>query len=471
MGVGVLTTYPQIANIAGIHGLLVYTIAGAIPIFLFSVFTPMIRKKCPEGFVLTEWCFQRFGKITGLYLSLFTLFTMFLYMISELTAIHDAIEALTGLNATPCVIIECIFTTIYTALGGFKVSFKTDVIQTCFVLVTLIIAVIAYATEIHIDHELKQETYHQLTGSNKLGWMLLYILNVAIITNDAFLSGFWLRAFAAKSDKDLIVGTSIAAVTCCIICTLSGLPGILGVWTGDLVIGDENGYNAFYILCAKMDKWVIGIVLIFAVSISTCTFDSLLSATTSSISNDIFRNKVNMLWVRFLVVLIMIPSLVVTLKCSANVLQVYLIADLVSASIIPVMFLGLWGKLYFLRGLDVMFGGLGALVAVFVYGCIYYDSAREGGRLLLIWNGLYDDSDWGPFGAFVVAPVFGILLGFLCAGFRIGVSYLHSKSTGKPFTALDKPVESNNEDESFEHHFSNVGDDDNKANKSVDSSA
>ncbi|GMF02389.1 unnamed protein product [Ambrosiozyma monospora] len=272
MGVGVLTTYPQIANIAGIHGLLVYTIAGAIPIFLFSLFAPMIRKRCPEGFVLTEWCFQRFGTITGLFLSLFTLFTMFLFMISELTAIHDAIEALTGLNSTPCVIVECIFTTIYTALGGFKVSFKTDVIQTCFVLVTLIIAVVAYSIEIQIDPELKHQTYHQLTGSNKLGWMLLYILNVAIISNNAFLSGLWLRAFASRSDKDLIIGTSIAAITCAIVCTLAGLPGILGVWTGDLVIGDENGYNAFYILCAKMDKWVIGIVLIFAVSISTCQY-------------------------------------------------------------------------------------------------------------------------------------------------------------------------------------------------------
>ncbi|GME83753.1 unnamed protein product [Ambrosiozyma monospora] len=216
-----------------------------------------------------------------------------------------------------------------------------------------------------------------------------------------------------------------------------------------------------------MDKWVIGIVLIFAVSISTCTFDSLLSATASSISNDIFRNKVNILWVRFLVVLIMIPSLIVALKASANVLQVYLIADLVAASIIPVMFLGLWNRLYFLRGIDVMFGCIGALISVFVYGCIYYDNAREGGRLLLIWNGLYDDSDWGPFGAFVVAPVFGILLGFLCAGLRIGVLYLHSKRTGKLFTELDQPVQNNTrEDEIFEDHLSTVETEDNKANNS-----
>lgn len=46
MGCGILTTYAEIANIAGIHGLLTYTIVGAIPIFLFSFFGPMIRRRC-----------------------------------------------------------------------------------------------------------------------------------------------------------------------------------------------------------------------------------------------------------------------------------------------------------------------------------------------------------------------------------------------------------------------------------------
>ena len=55
MGVGIITTYAQIANIAGLHGLLVYTICGAIPIVGFAVVGPVIRRKCPDGFILTEW--------------------------------------------------------------------------------------------------------------------------------------------------------------------------------------------------------------------------------------------------------------------------------------------------------------------------------------------------------------------------------------------------------------------------------
>lgn len=438
MGCGVLTTYAQVSNIAGIHGLLVYAITGAVPIVAFSFFGPMIRKKCPEGFVLTEWCNKRFGLIASLYLSLFTILTMFLYMVSELTAIDTAIEALTGLDATPCVVVECVVTSIYTFLGGFKVSFVTDTLQATFVLVLLVVGVIGYATSIHVDPKIKAQTSDEMLHANKLGWMLLYILFVAILTNDAFLSGFWLRTFAAKTDKDLFIACSIAAVVCALVCTLAGLPGIYAVWNGTLQIGDDEGYNAFYILCSKMRNWIIGVVLIFAVALSTCTFDSLQSATTASISNDLFRNRVKLIWARLFVVVIMVPSLVVAIKASANVLQIYFIADLVSSSIIPIMFLGLWKKMYFLRGLDVIVGGLGALLGVFIFGTVYYHSAKEGGKLLLIWNGIYSADDWGGFGAFVIAPFGGIAIGFACAGIRIGCQYLYARFTGSSFTALEK---------------------------------
>lgn len=439
MGTGILTTYSEIANIAGIHGLLVYTITGAIPLFLFSFFGPMIRKRCPDGFVLTEWCRFRYGVITASALSLCTILTMFLFMVSELTAIQMAIESLTGISATPCLVVECVVTSIYTFLGGFHVSFTTDTLQGGFVLILLIVGGIGYGTQIHIDHTLKEETSAQLLHANKLGWMLIYIFLVAIITNDAFMSGFWLRTFAAKTDKDLLIACSLATVVCAIVCTLAGLPGIYGVWTGDLTIADENGSNAFFILCATMKNWVVVIILMFSVALSTCTFDSLQSATTSSISNDMFRNRVPLIWARILVIVIMIPCLVVAIKASANVLQIYFIADLLSSAIVPIMFMGLWNRMYFLRGADVIVGTLGGLLGVFIFGTVYYGTAKEGGQLLLIWNGVYDPNDWGAFGAFVIAPFGGLLIGFINAAIRIGLLKVHSKYTGKPFTALDKP--------------------------------
>jgi len=67
-------------------------------------------------------------------------------MVAELSALQQIMNALTGMNGLPMVIVECAVTTIYTcratyivcpemwltfeaALGGFKISFITDNIQ------------------------------------------------------------------------------------------------------------------------------------------------------------------------------------------------------------------------------------------------------------------------------------------------------------------------------------------------------
>lgn len=433
-----MTTYAQIANISGLHGLLVYTICGALPLIAFGIVGPIIRKKCPDGFILSEWVRQRFGIVTSLYLSLFTGLTMFLYMIAELSAVRSALEVITGLNGLPMIIVECVVTTLYTSVGGFRISFITDNFQGAMVLLLIIICAAGMGTNIKIDTSKIGES--GLLKENKLGWQLIYILFVAIGTNAFFLNSFWLRTFSSKSDRTLRYSTLCAAAVIFVITTLVGVPGFLAVWSGDLTIGDESGYNAFFILLAKMPNWVLAFVLIFIVSLSTASFDSLQSAMVSTISNDIFRNKLKMIYIRGLVVLIIVPVIVLAIKVADDVLQIYLIADLVSSAIIPILFLGLSDRFFwFLRGIDIMVGGLGALVAVFVFGTIYYGSAKEGGKLLLVSNGLYNSEDWGPFGAFVIAPFGGILLALISVALRVGISYVYCKITGKAFTTLDRP--------------------------------
>lgn len=72
MGSGILFTYPEIAAIGGVQGLLVYALSSSLPLLIFAALGPIIRRKCPEGFVLTEWTRQRYGIVTGLYLSFWT---------------------------------------------------------------------------------------------------------------------------------------------------------------------------------------------------------------------------------------------------------------------------------------------------------------------------------------------------------------------------------------------------------------
>lgn len=91
-----------------------YALSSALPLLIFAVLGPIVRRKCPEGFVLTEWARQRYGVATALWLSFLTLATMFIYMVSELSAISQVISAMTGLELLPVLIVEAVVTTIYT---------------------------------------------------------------------------------------------------------------------------------------------------------------------------------------------------------------------------------------------------------------------------------------------------------------------------------------------------------------------
>ncbi|KAI1981065.1 hypothetical protein LOZ53_001676 [Ophidiomyces ophidiicola] len=437
LGSGILFTYPEIATIAGVQGLVVYGLASSLPLLVFGFLGPIIRKKCPDGFVLTEWTRQRYGVVAAVYLSILTLITLFLYMVAELSALQQIINALTGLNGLPVVIVQVIVTTIYTSLGGFKVSFMTDNIQGVMVLGLIIIAVVTVGTKTNIDRSLIDSSGY--LNSSLLGWQLIYILPIAILTNDFFLSSFWLRTFASKTDRDLRIGVSIASFAVLCILVLVGSTGLLAAWSGAWPGNPpQSGSIAFFLLLEKLPSWVVGIVLVMTVALSTAAFDSLQSAMVSTASNDLFRNKLSLIFIRIGVVLCIVPVVIVALK-SPSVLQIFLISDLVSASAIPVLVMGLSERCYFWSGLEVVVGGLGGIFSVFIFGSIYYGSAYKGGRLILLENGLYAN-DWSVFGAFVAAPVGGFIFSVIAFALRIGVQFMYARARGKRFDVFDKPV-------------------------------
>ncbi|CAK7224735.1 hypothetical protein SCUCBS95973_005618 [Sporothrix curviconia] len=438
LGSGILFSYPQLAVISGLQGVIVYALSSALPLFVFSALGPAIRRKCPDGFVLTEWTRQRYGIPAAIFLGFLTLATLFLYMVAELSAVGQVVTALTGLDGLPAVIVECVVTTIYTAVGGFRISFVTDNVQGALVLGLVVIASITVGTKTHIDRSDVIDS--GLLNSNLLGWQLLYILPIAILTNDFFLSNFWLRTFASRTDKDLWIGISIAAFCILVILTLVGVGGLVAVWSGaypgeGVDPADADSSVAFFLLLAELPSWVVGIVIVMSISLSTAAFDSLQSAMVSSASNDIFRNKLRPMYIRAGVVLIIVPVVVLALK-TPSILQIYLISDLVSASTIPVLILGLWDRFSLWNGTDVIVGGLGGLLTVFIFGTIYYGSALTGAQLLLLEQGLYE-GDWGAFGAFVAAPVGGLLFGLGSFILRMAIEFFRSRAQGRPFQPIN----------------------------------
>ncbi|KAK9470322.1 uncharacterized protein V1510DRAFT_286391 [Dipodascopsis tothii] len=395
-------SYPEIGVIAGVQGVLVYALTSSLPILMFAFLGPHVRKRCPDGFVLTEWVFRRFGYIPGLYLGILTILTMFLYMASELTSIQSVVTYLTGLDALPVVIVQCAVTTIYTSWGGFHTSFFTDNVQGVMMTVLMIIVAIAMGTQIDVDRE--RIVSSGLTQPNRLGWQLIYMFSVAIASNDCFMSGFWLRTFASRNDRELLIACGLASFVLFTYLTLAGFTGILADWAG--LLGDtpeDNAYLSFFLLLNQLPGWVVGFVLVFSVAMSTAVFDSLQSAMATSISNDIFRNRIPTIYVRGIVVLVIAPAIVVALR-SPNVLNIYLISDLISCSAMPSILLGLVPAFSFINGFDVIVSGLGGILTIFFYGWVYTGTVQGGGGMLILEEGLYG-GDWSAFGAFVAAPV------------------------------------------------------------------
>lgn len=357
-------------------------------------------------------------------------------MVAELSALQQIVNALTGLNGLPVVIVECAVTTIYTSLGGFRVSFITDNIQGTMVVALIVIACIAVGVETEINRDMIDRSGY--LDASLLGWQLIYILPVAILTNDFFISGFWMRTFAAKTDKDLWIGAGIATGAVAVILTLVGVTGLLAGWAGMLGDPPEESSIAFFLLLEQLPAWVVGIVLVMTICLSTASFDSFQSAMVSTGSNDLFRNKLNFWFIRAAVVLIIFPVVVVALK-SPSVLQIFLISDLVSASSIPCLLIGLSDRFYAWRGFEVVVGGLGGILSVFLFGLVYYHGDRQAaGNLILLEGGLYGN-DWSAFGAFVAAPVGGLLWGLAAFGLRIAIQWTIAKRKGTRFDAFDKP--------------------------------
>ncbi|KAL7818687.1 hypothetical protein V8C44DRAFT_318721, partial [Trichoderma aethiopicum] len=69
-----------------------------------------------------------------LYLSFMTLVTLFLYMVAELSAVGQVVNALTGLDGLPVIIVECAVTTIYTCKSSTGIRF-------CLVASTAVVAI------------------------------------------------------------------------------------------------------------------------------------------------------------------------------------------------------------------------------------------------------------------------------------------------------------------------------------------
>lgn len=179
LGAGLQLTYPEVATY-GLQPLITYALAASLPLLTFPPLAAQLRKKCPEGFILTEFIRARFGVAASLFLSAFTIITLYVFMLSEMTSIYSVIQSLTGWSSETHnvwlimpIFTEIMVTMLYTAWGGFKTSLVTDTIQASLFIILVVVCTIAIAVNVEIDTDLIQQRSDLLKDS-QLGWQLLY---------------------------------------------------------------------------------------------------------------------------------------------------------------------------------------------------------------------------------------------------------------------------------------------------------
>ncbi|KAG9294088.1 hypothetical protein G9A89_015498 [Geosiphon pyriformis] len=435
LGSSVFFAYPELATIAGLLGVVIYALTSVIPLFLFAWLGPIMRRKCPRGFTLTQFIRERFGRVNQIYVSLMSMAYMFCYMISELSSIGLVLMTLTNVDKLAPIVVLVVTTTLYTAYGGFRASLLTDSVQGVCILILIIIVTIAFGTNVDIDRSYIKES--GLLNSSKLGWELLYILAVAISFANFFHQGYWQRAFSSKSDHELRISALYGGLILFFVLFLIGFTGLLAVWAKLCCYNEGDGSSSFFLLLSVLPDWAIGIVIVLSVALASSAYDTLQSAMVSTISNDLFENRLPLIWIRGLTVLFNVPAVILGLR-NLDVLRVFLIGDLVAAATMPPVLLGLVDSLCFIKGVDVLVGSIGGLVSIFIFGTIYFGNAYDGINLIQLPGGLYVD-DYSVLGAFIVAPFGGLGITFLSVVLRAGIMWIWGRITGRKFEFSKKP--------------------------------
>ena len=137
-GAWIIFAVPEAAILGGPIALFGYVIACIVPLVLIGWIAPILREKVPTGITFFEYVQVRYGTYVNIYVTLTSLFYMFLYLSAEFTAVGQAIDLLCGTApmgadlqhpGLAVVIGTSLITMLYTSYGGLPISLTTDKVQ------------------------------------------------------------------------------------------------------------------------------------------------------------------------------------------------------------------------------------------------------------------------------------------------------------------------------------------------------
>mmetsp|Transcript_18174 Transcript_18174/g.25614 ORF Transcript_18174/g.25614 Transcript_18174/m.25614 type:complete len:570 (+) Transcript_18174:268-1977(+) len=372
-------------------GVLGYSAASAFPALLICWLGPKVREMSEDAFSTTDFGRQRYGRVMQLSVAAVSVFYMFIFIVAELTSISLIYGTLVsdfskryGISIT---VSLGAFTVFYTTLAGLPASIVTDRFQgiiMAFLVLMLTISVSAFP-----DNKVSRDEFALASKWTGDGAMAAVTLFIAIACAELFNQGTWQRVWAAESTSALRSGFMLGSFLVFLLMMFFGIMAMIA-YANDPEAYDnfeKYAYLAFFDLLEPMDNgWHI-MVLILVTALAASSIDSLQNGLLSIFSSDIIHFGLDAkLFSRILLVAANIPAIWLATD-GYDVISLFLVADLVCATSVFPLFLGLQT--------EDKFGGLltAPTEAGAFLGCL-------SGIGTVLVNGVVNDAEGGIFDYF-----------------------------------------------------------------------
>lgn len=364
MGGWILFAPPEIGALVGPLALAGYALGAALPFIVFAFCGPAIRRRLPRGRSIGEFAESCYGTGVRRYVSAISVLYMLCFVTAELTAIGAITSLLSGVNGDLVILGVAVTTLLYTAWGGLRASIVTDQWQSF-----LLIGLLAIVGFVAIDRvpDVSAAALPDVPASSALGVALTLI--IAVTAANLFHQGYWQRLWSARDTDALSRGALIGGViTIAVVAVVGGL-GIVAA-----VSGIELGQPPipFFALLADAPAWLGLAALILAITLVASSVDTLQNGLASLAVSE--KTGLSLTRARWITVILMIPVVLVALQ-GISVLRLFLIADLLCATAVIPVLLGLWGRMTTPAAVT---GGLAGLAGAILPGWVASGTLTSG---------------------------------------------------------------------------------------------
>lgn len=453
-------------------GVIGYSVSSGFPAIIISIIGPKIREMTSESkaFSTSDFARVRFGRLMQITVSLVSLFYMFIYLTAEYTSIMNVYRSITndwgassrfGISVT---ISLFVFTVFYTTIAGLPASIATDKFQA--LVIAVLVIMLLFAVTVFEENRVSPAEFAVASQWTGEGVMAFVTLIIAIASAEMFNQSTWQRVWAAESVPAMRKGFFMGSVMVFFLMMFFGIFGMIA-YAKSPTYDISNFYLAFFDLLAPLPAFWHILALILTTALAASSVDSLQNALTSVFSRDLVKLGWSPLLItRFLIIGINIPAVVLAAE-GYSVLSLFLVADLVCATSVLPLFLGMQqkdiGLLKAPTELGSIIGCFSGVVAVVVNG--YVNGANGEGLFAYFW--LKNEATCALCGSktmvtFIIVPIISAIFTYL--GSLLDVT-IRGERARSPLLSL-KFDEEDNKDSSEEKVWAD--DEDKKSEEAVE---